>query len=150
MDMDSIVMGHKILHVVRTLPVFDFDGRTGMRSVWYLPDGAAIHAIERDPIPLGTYFLRPDKTGKHRNWVIECVLATRVAVEARPGSVERTEVEVHAGNTLKDTDACVIPGLGVGPNSVRNSRSAIETMRRSLFRDVIAPLTWILQISGNA
>lgn len=143
-------LGRKIIQVVRTVPVTDDNGRTGMRSIWYLPDGPAIHAIERDAIPLGTYFLRPDFTGRFQNWVIECFLTSRIAVFSGPQIVSRRDVEVHIGNRLKDTEGCIIPGTDIGSGAVWNSRDALNIMRESLLRDTSDPPTWIIEIIGNA
>ena len=58
--------GPSILQLVRTQKFL-----TGARGVFYLPDGSSVHTLEDKPIEAGTYFLRPDDTGRFRNWVIE-------------------------------------------------------------------------------
>lgn len=130
--------GSSIVHLVRTERF-----KTGVRGVLYLPDGLAVHTLEDTPIQAGTYFLRPDNTGRFKNWVVEEVL------ESRAVGNNRWDVELHAGNTLEDTDACILPGLETSTVGVVRSRRAIEVMRLSLERDVPEPKTWVLVISEH-
>lgn len=134
--------GTKVVRVVRTEPL-----ESGVRSVWYLPDGSSVHAIEDDPIEPGAYFLRPDDTGRFRNWVIERVLNTREAVPQRGEHLPaRVDVEVHIGNVLDDTEACTCPGMTTWDRGVHSSRIAINHMRKVLQRDVPDPPVWFLHI----
>ncbi len=136
-------LGHRIVVVARTVLL-----GSGVRSVWYLPDDTTVHAIEDDPIPPGTYFLRPDETGKYRHWVIECVLGTRVAVPARGDRLPRKHVEVHSGTLLEHTDACTCPGLRITANGVDDSPEALAHMRDALKRGEDDPPIWVLDIRG--
>jgi hypothetical protein len=135
-------LGSKIITVVRTLPIL-----TGVRSVWYLPDGSSVHAIEDDPIEPGTYFLTPDDTGRFKNWVIEKIAGSRMAVPMRGSLVPaRKHVEVHVGNTLDDTVGCTCPGMFSTAEGVGASRTAIKQMRKVLERDAEDPPIWVLEI----
>lgn len=135
--------GSEIIRAVRTI-LLD----SGVRSVWYLPGGKSIHAIEDNPILPGTYFLRPDQTGRFRNWVIESMLGSRIATpEYGRLTPARTDVEVHVGNTLADTEGCTCPGLETSLDGVKHSRRAIKLMRDILRRDEKNPPVWILEIS---
>lgn len=138
------MLGSKVIQVVRTIAL----GSSGVRSVWYLPDGTSVHAIEDDPIAPGVYFLRPDDTGKYRNWVIEDELHTGRAGRSSSPRGHRWHVEVHAGNTLEDTDACTCPGQFVTPDGVGYSRTALNHMREVLGRNDADPPTWVLNIRG--
>jgi hypothetical protein len=135
------------LFLVRTLPL-----GTGVRGVFYLPTGVGIHTLEDKPIPPGRYFLTPDETGRHRNWVIERGRGTRIAYPARLDhmghtiSEARTDVEVHAGNDLTDTDGCIIFGLGSSRYGVSQSRPAIDLARTVLGRDTGEPRVWTIEI----
>lgn len=125
---------------------------TGVREVWYMPDGTLIPAIVDKPIPPGTYFLRPDDTGRWRHWVFERELGSRVAVPAQFGDggvvvvPPRTDVEVHPGEDLDDTEGCVCPGLRITPSGVTDTVDAIALMRLHLRRDAPDPPIWILEI----
>lgn len=138
-------LGAEIIRVVRTIPL-----EGGTRSIWYLPGGRSVHAIENRPLPPGVYFLTPDETGKFRNWVIECEIGTRTAVVGR-GSVAapRRHVEVHKGNSMKDTVGCTCPGTETTFTGVANSRKALSLMRELLLRDDKNPPTWVLHITGE-
>lgn len=137
------------VYVCRTLPF-----GTGVRSVWYLPDGSALHAIENRPIPPGSYFLTPDDTGRHRNWVIERAYGSRCAAPAVLdcfGDVAvdaRTDIEPHVGNRLEDSLGCPLLGLWTSPDGVEFSRKAIAHARRVLRRDEPDPPVWNLEVSG--
>lgn len=132
----TVSMGSSMLHLVRTRPF-----QTGARGVLYLPDGSSVHTLEDLPIPAGTYFMRPDDTGRHRNWVIESIFGSQSASEVR------VDVEFHAGNGLVDSDACVLPGMETSLTGVLDSTRALNHMRFALDRDVPNPKTWILVIS---
>jgi len=136
-------IGESIVKMVRTHPL-----DSGVRSVIYLPNGESVHAIENDPIEPGAYFLRPDETGRFKNWVIECHLGSRIAIPRRSNLIDpRTDVEVHAGNTMSDTWGCTCPGLKTSSKGVVDSRAAIDKMRRVLERDHEDPPVWVLEIS---
>lgn len=135
--------GAEIIRAVRTT-LLD----SGVRSVWYLPGGRSVHAIEDSPILPGTYFLRPDMTGRFQNWVIESILGSRIAtLEYGPLTPARTNVEVHVGNTLADTEGCTCPGMETSANGVTSSRAALTLMRKLLNRDTKNPPVWVLEIS---
>lgn len=128
--------GSSILHLRRTTRF-----QTGVRGVFYLPDGSSVHTLEDDPIEAGTYFLSPDDTGRFRNWVVEDIL------ESRSVGNSRDNVEIHIGNTLHDTVGCILPGRGTSVIGVSDSRGALDRMRRVLEREAENPKTWILVIS---
>jgi hypothetical protein len=136
-----------IVRMHRTFPL-----HTGVRSVLVLPSGYTIHVLEDDPIPAGVYFMRPDFTGTHRHWVIECVLGSRIAVPAviNDQQVEvspaRSAVEVHSGNTLIHSDACLLPGLRTTLTGVADSKPALTRMRDELKRDEQVPPVHVLDI----
>lgn len=138
-------LGSSILYLVRTRRF-----QTGARGVLYLPDGSSVHTLEDKPIEAGAYFLRPDNTGRFKHWVIESVLEGRVAGGdwSKPHG-KRYDVEVHAGNRIEESDACILPGLETSNVGVVHSRRAITQMRTALERDVANPKTWILVISEN-
>ncbi len=132
-------LGHQIIQVVRTVPLEE----DGIRSVWYLPGGITLHAIENHPIDPETYFLRPDETGKHRNWVIESEMGTRRTADGR------SNIEVHSGNTLANSLGCPCPGLDTYSPGVLRSSEAISRMRKILERDEPNPPMWVIRISGG-
>lgn len=125
---------------------------TGMRSIWVLPGGSWLHAIEDRPIPAGRYFLVPDDTGRFRNWVIEKAAASRCAAPAVLdcfGRVEREarrDIEVHVGNTMDDTHGCFCLGMETAPFGVAHSAAAIAHAREVLRRDDPDPPDWTLEI----
>ena len=131
----KIEMGAEILKLVRTMKF-----GTGARGVFYLPDGSSVHTLENDPIPAGTYFMRPDITGKHKHWVIESELESRTAAG-------RTNVEIHAGNRLRDSEACILPGVRTVALGVSLSVAALNKMREDLRRNTENSPTWILEIT---
>lgn len=134
--------------VIRT----DRLGETGVRSIWVLPGGTWLHAIEDKPIPPDRYFLRPDDTGRHRNWVIEREFMSRCAAPAildcygKTEVAARTDVEVHVGNTLDDTEGCVCLGMDTSAVGVLSSAPAIALARKALRRDDPAPMVWVLEV----
>ncbi len=135
--------GTEIIHAVRTT-LLD----SGVRSVWYLPGGRSVHAIEDNPILPGTYFLRPDMTGRFQNWVIEATLGSRIATpDYGRLTPMRINVEVHIGNIMADTAGCTCPGMDTTANGVSSSRSALTLMRKLLRRDNADPPVWVLEIS---
>lgn len=125
---------------------------SGMRSLWVLPGGVWVHAIEDRPIPAGRYFLSPDDTGTHRNWVIEKAAGSRCAAPAildcfgKIAEPARTDVEVHIGNTLDDTSGCFCLGMETAPFGVAHSAAAIALAREILGRDDPRPHDWTLEI----
>lgn len=75
-------------------------------------------------IPAGTYVCRPhawgeDKAKFHFKEVWE---VTKVP--------NRTAILIHAGNTLKDTQGCILVGKILAGFSVRESQSALHLLRR--------------------
>ncbi len=135
------------IRLCRTMPF-----GTGSRGVLYLPHGHSVHTIEDDPIPRGTYFLTPDNTGKFMNWVIEYKVGTRTAVPplrddkdliVSPG---RVAIEVHKGNTLRDTDGCICPGMRTTATGVMESGVALSKMRSLLRRSEDEPPVWVLEV----
>jgi len=138
------MLGSQIIQVVRTIALEP----SGVRSVWYLPDGSSVHAIEDNPIAPGVYFLRPDETGKFRNWVIEDEDGTRRGGRNPHTGAHRWDVEVHVGNKLENTDGCTCPGLFATADGVGYSRKALRHMRQVLQRDDEDPPIWVLNIRG--
>lgn len=134
--------GDEIIKAVRTIPL-----GTGVRSVWYLPDGSALHVIEDDPIEPGTYFMRPDDTGKDKIWVVEEKLYTDRATPSRgSGAPMRFNIKIHVGNTMRETQGGMCPGLATIPEGVSNSAAAIDFLCGLLDRDHADPPIWVLQI----
>ena len=129
-------LGETIVRLVRTERF-----QSGVRGVLYLPNGASLHTLEDNPIPPGSYFLNPDETGKFRNWVIERTLGSRVA------SDRRRHVEIHRGNTLEDTEGCILLGCDTSEIGILKSRDALHIARRHLDRDIEDVRIWILNIS---
>ena len=135
------------LFLVRTLSL-----GTGVRGVFYLPSGVALHTLEDKPVPAGVYFLTPDNTGRHKNWVIERRQGTRVAADAvldHMGGViseARTDVEIHVGNTLFDTTGCVLLGLSTNRLGVGQSIPAVALARTVLGRDSREPRVLTIEI----
>lgn len=125
---------------------------TGSRGVLYLPDGSSLHTIEDFPIPTGTYFMTPDSSGKHTNWVIEYEVGTFCAEPAvldddgQLVHAPRMAIEVHVGNTLRSTEGCICPGIATNTHGVAHSRDAIAIMRSVLKRDDPDPPIWVLEI----
>ncbi len=74
-------------------------------------------------IPVGTYLCTPHgwepNSTKHfkRVWEVRNV-------------PNRTAILIHAGNTLADTEGCILVGLDVGQFRVGRSRPAIEMLRQ--------------------
>lgn len=138
------------LRLFRTEPL-----GTGVRGVLYLPNGTAMHTLEDLPIPPGRYFLTPDDTGDHRNWVIERAYGSRVACDAvvdHMGGViapARTNVEVHAGNTLADSTGCLMVGWQCSRTGVLQSQPALAAMRGALGRDAERPALWVMEVLGT-
>ncbi len=130
-------IGDTPLKLVRTVRF----GADGARGILYLPDGNSIHTLEDFPIPPGAYFLNPDRTGKHRNWIVESVLGSRAATPYR------VDVEIHAGNTLVDSAGCILPGFATNRQGVINSKNALEYLIDLLERDVEEPKIWVLNIT---
>ena len=129
-------MGDRPLQLVRTMRF-----RSGVRGILYLPDGSGIHTLEDEPIPPGAYFMNPDETGKHRNWVIETVMGSRAITGGR------VSLEIHAGNDLRDSKGCILPGLRSNRHGVADSISALNRMRDVLDRNDEDPRVWVLHIS---
>jgi hypothetical protein len=74
-------------------------------------------------IPVGTYLCMPHGwekgSTKHFKQVWEVT-----------GVKDRTAILIHAGNTLKDTEGCILVGFDAGQFSVGRSRPAIERLRQ--------------------
>lgn len=129
-------LGETIVRLVRTERF-----RSGVRGVLYLPDGSSLHTLEDKPIAPGSYFLRPDETGRFRNWVIEDVL------ESRSAGYNRTDIEMHVGTILADTAGCPLLGCRTTAIGIGGSRNAIKIARVVLERDDKNPPIWVLNIS---
>lgn len=117
-----------------------------------LPNGAWVHTLEDRPIPCGQYFLSPDNSGRFRNWVVERARGSRCAAPAELdcfGQVARearTDIEIHIGNTLDDTDGCILLGMDSTLSGLARSGDAIDVARRVLLRDASDPPVWGLTI----
>jgi len=129
-------IGNEIVRLVRTQRF-----RSGVRGVLYLPDGSSLHTLEDVSIAPGSYFLNPDETGKYKNWVIEDALGGRSA------SHDRTNVEIHIGNTLADTAGCVLLGCATTAIGIGSSGDAVRIARTVLERNSENPPIWVLNIS---
>lgn len=133
-------LGRAPLRLIRTVPHY-----SGVRGILYLPDGSSVHTLEDKPISPGAYFLNPDNTGKHRNWVVETILGSRSVIGGR------VNIEIHAGNFLRDSEGCILVGELTSSDGIVRSRDALRRMRAILDRDSVSgedPRVWMLDIRG--
>lgn len=71
-------------------------------------------------IPEGRYYCVPHNGARFKNvWRLLNV----------PG---REAILIHAGNTLKDTEGCILVGMRPAPNGVAESQAALTMLRREL------------------
>lgn len=71
-------------------------------------------------IPEGRYYCVPHNGAQFKNvWRLLNV----------PG---REAILIHAGNTLKDTEGCILVGMRPAPNGVAESQAALSMLRREL------------------
>jgi hypothetical protein len=81
-------------------------------------------------IPSGIYKVVPHNGAKYKGvWRLENV-------------PNRAGILIHAGNTMKDTDGCILVGDGTMVTGVSHSRIALDRMRRDF------PANFTLQISN--
>jgi hypothetical protein len=101
----------------------------GMRGVLQHMDKTLCYTLEepwRDNrkqvscIPPGTYKCFPHDGAHFKDvWQVLDV----------PG---RSAILIHAGNTLADTQGCILVGLGVSPNGITKSQLALKKLRELL------------------
>lgn len=78
------------------------------------------HAETESCIPEGRYYCVPHNGARFKNvWRLLNV----------PG---REAILIHAGNTLKDTEGCILVGMRPAPNGVAESQAALNMLRREL------------------
>lgn len=138
-------IGRTILDLYRTSRTFA-RGLGADVARGYLQAGPIVLAtMETDPIDPGTYFVRPDETGRFQNFVIESVLGSRDT------DCGRCDIEIHAGNTAADSAGCLLVGYRTHDDLWRLDRSkqALDQLRAALGRDDDNPPTWVLHIHGN-
>lgn len=71
-------------------------------------------------IPEGRYYCVPHNSEKYKNvWRLE-------------GVPNRSAILIHAGNTLKDTEGCILVGMRPAPNGVAESQVALTKLRQRL------------------
>lgn len=71
-------------------------------------------------IPEGRYYCVPHSGARFKNvWRLLNV----------PG---RDAILIHAGNTIADTEGCILVGLRPAPNGVADSQAALNMLRREL------------------
>lgn len=81
-------------------------------------------------IPEGLYTVKRDKTGRFQWWKILDV-------------PNRSNIEIHTGNTTGDTAGCLLPALYLIGKLGHQSRKAIHLMHDFLGED-----DWILEITS--
>lgn len=54
----------------------------------------------------------------------------------------RSAILIHAGNTIDDTEGCILVGLSATPNGVGRSRDAVDMLRR------ILPATFMIEVQN--
>ena len=97
-------------------------GENFSQSVWTLECPWAGNMVFTSCIPDGSYPLQGFDSPEHPGcWVITPV----------PG---RTGILIHVGNTVKDTQGCILIGQQQGPGSVGNSRAALRQLNYTLDR----------------
>lgn len=72
-------------------------------------------------IPVGTYSLLVTRSPKFGRWL---PLLMHV-----PGF---TGIRIHPGNTVADTQGCILPGSRVAPGQLSESRPAMERLMRTI------------------
>lgn len=71
-------------------------------------------------IPEGRYYCVPHSGARFKNvWRLEDV-------------PNRSYILIHAGNTLADTEGCILVGLRPSPNGVADSQAALTLLRKKL------------------
>lgn len=102
-----------------TLGTLTVDGNS--LDVLELPDRDNAATEDSDTagrIPAGTYQAHI-RTDGSRGW--------RIELEGVP---DRTNIQIHVGNTPDDTVGCILPGTGRGENRVNNSTAAMNQIQQ--------------------
>ena len=90
-----------------------------------LPEGDLCYCLERpwldnknniSCIPEGTYVFKRDKTGRHQWYACDNV-------------PNRTNIEVHIGNTIADSEGCLLPCLSLSNGFGGSSRAACNLIK---------------------
>ena len=138
-------LGKSILHLYRTSRTYNSEAGADVARGYLQAGPIVLATLETDPIDPGTYFVRPDDTGRFNHFVIESVLASRAT------DCGRCDVEIHAGNTPADSAGCLLVGYRTHDDLWRLDRSkqALDQLRAALGRDDENPPIWILHIHGN-
>lgn len=104
------------------------DGIFGVLTVGGVIIGITLEHNEK-AIPADTYFCERDKTGKQQYWKL-------VDVEGR------SNIEIHAGNIMDDTEGCILIGKGIGEFQVGSE------MKKGVIQSRLA-LDELLDLFGN-
>lgn len=69
-------------------------------------------------IPTGKYEVVEDKTGKYKHYKL-------------PNVAHRSNIEIHSGNFLKDTQGCLLVGIDYNPvfNTISESKKTCEELK---------------------
>ena len=83
-------------------------------------------------IPNGTYEIRDTYSPRFKRMMLEVI-----GVPGFQG------IRIHSGNTVDDTEGCLIPGLKQTPTGVAYSRPAVEQLNRDIREKLKTGPVWI-------
>jgi len=80
-------------------------------------------------IPQGRYLCTPHNGARFKNvWILHDV-------------PQRSAILIHAGNTLADTEGCILVGMRPSPNGVAESQVALNLLRQQLPKEFFLEVT---------
>jgi len=116
---------HRIYLAPATIGVLEIGNALRLWTIEDVPGEGPNHCISP-----GTYGLEPHHGPMQKDtWAL---VGPGVSHSPRPGN--RSAILIHSGNTVADSEGCILVGMGVGltPPAVYQSRLAMTHLREAL------------------